>query len=450
MELDWRSTAILHSRPPDARRRQAAVAKRHRSRPQAPPPASRRCYRRRSCALARHARRHRGEPGATSALFAIPLERLLLSREVAPPRCPTFPQGPSHPSRPEAPPRPVKSAPRRQRRPNRRGRQLPRPLLVDCHPGLPSSRPRGGPPTVSALARARPWRPRGRPWPCSQPGRAAAERGQGRSSTTSTIPQELCGVSRTPFTPWSAGATGRAPRPQTKGAPPATASPSPAARGRTSPPFEEEPVNLHEAQDKPCNPTGRPIVDDRPSLLQPHGSLPHPRSVAWVRPGLGREPRARSLLSGQKVPLSRSQRTHAAVKEWVGSTPRRQHATSAFHVPASDTFVRSISLRFDAFAKQCKRLPSFGALDFLPAEGILHSSATSDAAHVPWERGTSPAEGPGRGPCPLAGPAYPRTSKEMSPCSNVSTLSTIRRSVSIFSDVEHPGLYQMPPPISKP
>lgn len=48
--------------PPDARRRQAAVAKRHRSRPQAPPPASRRCYRRRSRALARHARRHRGEP----------------------------------------------------------------------------------------------------------------------------------------------------------------------------------------------------------------------------------------------------------------------------------------------------------------------------------------------------------------------------------------------------
>lgn len=47
-------------------------------------------------------------------------------------------------------------------------------------------------------------------------------------------------------------------------------------------------------------------------------------------------------------------------------------------------------------------------------------------------------------------PAYPRTSKEMSPCSSVSTLSTIRRSVSIFSDVEHPGLYQMPPPISKP
>lgn len=59
--------------PPDARRRQAAVAKRHRSRPQALPPASQRCYRRRSCALARHARRHRGEPGATSALFAIPL-----------------------------------------------------------------------------------------------------------------------------------------------------------------------------------------------------------------------------------------------------------------------------------------------------------------------------------------------------------------------------------------
>ena len=47
-------------------------------------------------------------------------------------------------------------------------------------------------------------------------------------------------------------------------------------------------------------------------------------------------------------------------------------------------------------------------------------------------------------------PTYPRTSKEMSPCSSVSTLSTIRRSVSIFSDVEHPGLYQMPPPISKP
>ena len=302
----------------------------------------------------------------------------------------------------------------------------------------------------AALARARPRRPRGRPRPCSQPGRAAAERGQGRSSTTSTIPQELCGVSSPPFTPWSAGATGRASRPQTKGAPSATASPSPAALGRTSPPFEEEPVNLHEAQDKPCNPTGRPIVDGQPSLLQPHGGLPHPRSVAWVRPGLGRGPRARSLLSGQKVPLSRSQRTHAAVKEWVGSTPRRQHAASAFHVPASDTFVRSISLRFDAFAKQRKRLPSFGALDFLPAEGILHSSATPDAAHVPWGRETSPAEGPGRGPCPLADPTYPRTSKEMSPCSSVSALSTIRRSVSIFSDVEHPGLYQMPPPTSKP
>ena len=132
------------------------------------------------------------------------------------------------------------------------------------------------------------------------------------------------------------------------------------------------------------------------------------------------------------------------------ATPRRQHATSAFHVPASDTFVRSISLRFDAFAKQCQRLPSFGALDFLPAEGILHSSATPDAAHVPWGRETSPAEGPGRGPCPLADPTYPRTSKEMSPCSSVSALSTIRRSVSIFSDVEHPGLYQMPPPTSKP
>ena len=141
---------------------------------------------------------------------------------------------------------------------------------------------------------------------------------------------------------------------------------------------------------------------------------------------------------------------HMRLSRSGSATPRRQHATSAFHVPASDTFVRSISLRFDAFAKQCKRLPSFGALDFLPAEGILHSSATPDAAHVPWGRETSPAEGPGRGPCPLADPTYPRTSKEMSPCSSVSALSTIRRSVSIFSDVEHPGLYQMPPPTSKP
>lgn len=47
--------------PPDARRRQAAVAKRHRSRPQAPPSASRRCYRRSPAPW-------RGTQGATGAL----------------------------------------------------------------------------------------------------------------------------------------------------------------------------------------------------------------------------------------------------------------------------------------------------------------------------------------------------------------------------------------------
>lgn len=80
--------------PPDARRRQAAVAKRHRSRPQAPPSASRRCYRRRSYALARHARRHRGEPGATSALFAIPLGTG--ARSAAPAGDPEKPHLPPH------------------------------------------------------------------------------------------------------------------------------------------------------------------------------------------------------------------------------------------------------------------------------------------------------------------------------------------------------------------
>ena len=46
--------------PPDARRRQAPVAKRHRSRPQAPPSASRRCYRRSPAPW-------RGTQGATGA-----------------------------------------------------------------------------------------------------------------------------------------------------------------------------------------------------------------------------------------------------------------------------------------------------------------------------------------------------------------------------------------------
>ena len=47
--------------PPDAQRRQAAVAKRHRSRPQTPPSASRRCYRRSPAPW-------RGTQGATGAL----------------------------------------------------------------------------------------------------------------------------------------------------------------------------------------------------------------------------------------------------------------------------------------------------------------------------------------------------------------------------------------------
>lgn len=197
--------------------------------------------------------------------------------------------------------------------------QLARPLLFDCHLGLPSSGPRGGPPTVSTLARARPWRPRGRPWPCSQPGRAAAERGQGRSSTTYTIPQELCGVSRAPFTPWSEGATrrARAPRQPTKRAPPSTASPSPAALGRTNPSLE-------------CR-VGT-------------GSNRQPREAASSSPlggqcplegrGSGADRMRGPPCAGRRVPLPRQRRDYAVVKARAGWPYRKAQERLAEEVRA--------------------------------------------------------------------------------------------------------------------
>ena len=114
------------------------------------------------------------------------------------------------------------------------------------------------------------------------------------------------------------------------------------------------------------------------------------------------------------------------------------------------------------------RLPWRSATGVVRRRRRQPADAAIDAGPTPW-RGTQGATG--ASPVPPApsspyhkalvpevrrrqvirrSPTYPRTSKEMSPCSSVSTLSTIRRSASIFSDVEHPGLYQMPSPISKP
>lgn len=239
--------------------------------------------------------------------------------------------------------------------------------------------------------------------------------------------------------------------PQTKGAPPTTASPSPAALGRTSPPFEEEPVNLHEAQDKPCNPTGRPHRGRPAFSLATSWESPAPKVGCLGTAGT--RARAASEVSplwskGASVPVT----ADICGCQGVG---RVDPTAPACHIRLSRARERYFrSEHFAAFRCVCQTMQTFA---FIRSAGFPSGRGNTPqfrhARRGPCPMGTRDIAGrrPGTGPVPpLAGPAYPRTSKEMSPCSNVSTLSTIRRSVSIFSDVEHPGLYQMPPPISKP
>ena len=247
--------------PPDARRRQAAVAKRHRSRPQAPPSASRRCYRRRSCALARHARRPRGSGRRHGRGRCRRGRPVLVGREARPGRHRGL----------------ALHGPRQARSP------LLQPLRDDVGDDLRGDGQKDAEvPHLLGSEKAR----------------------EGQEADAEGAPRCQGG-----------GLRGKGPREELRG-----------AGGR------------------------------RRELLHLDGQ--GSRHLLRVRPPL----------VDKKRPL--------AVEALVPEVRRRQ---------------------------------------------VIRRS-----------------------------PTYPRTSKEMSPCSSVSTLSTIRRSVSIFSDVEHPGLYQMPPPISKP